>query len=224
MTPPRAMALGLLSCHACGLMCRDPEHGQARDETQATLQHCPRCGAAMESRKRGSLTRTWAYLIAAAILYIPANALPIMRTAKLTTGTEEDTILSGVEALWTAGAWDLALIVLVASIVVPVTKILVLSALALSVQRHARWQPRLRTRLYRIVERIGHWSMLDLFVAALLTALVRFHSLGQIEILPGAIAFGAVVVLTMLSAQSFDPRLIWDVEGAGMDTHDNDSP
>jgi paraquat-inducible protein A len=196
-----ARALGITACHACGLVCRAPaEHAEAS---------CPRCGARLHARKPRSLSQTWALLIAATILYLPANLLPIMISSDL-FGTRSDTILSGVVALWQAGAIDLAIVVFVASVVVPVIKIGVIAFLAFTVQRRWSLQCRERTRLYRMVERVGHWSMLDVFVVALLAALVDIRGLAQVEPGPGALAFGAVVILTMLAAMRFDPRLIWD--------------
>jgi paraquat-inducible protein A len=168
----------------------------------------------MKPRKPHSLSRTWAFLVAAIILYIPANVLPVMRTEWL-TGSEDDTILSGVIFLWSSGSWPLALVVFVASISVPLLKIATLAYLATSVQLGSTWQPRQRARLYRIVELIGRWSMLDIYVTAILVALVHAKALATIQPGPGALAFGAVVVLTMLAAMSFDPRLIWDSQHRG---------
>jgi paraquat-inducible protein A len=198
---PRARQRGLLSCQACRQICRLPPPGRAAD--------CPRCGAALHLRKPESLSRTWALLAAAALLYLPANLLPIMHSIDF-FGPRTDTILSGVIKLWQDGAWDLALIVFVASVVVPILKIGVIGFLALSVQLRWRAQRLERTRLYRLVERIGHWSMLDIFVVALLVALVDIRGLAQVLPGPGALAFGAVVILTMFAAMTFDPRLIWD--------------
>ncbi|MDE0855878.1 MAG: paraquat-inducible protein A, partial [Nevskia sp.] len=157
--------------------------------------------------------RSWAFLIAAAILYIPANVLPVMRTSTL-LGSDDNTILSGVVELWSSGAWDLAVIVFVASVAVPLMKVACLSLLLLSSRRPlARWR-RERTRIYRMVEFIGRWSMLDVFVVALLLSLVRFGILAEVRAGPGIVAFCAVVVLTMLASMSFDPRLIWDVRSS----------
>ena len=143
------------------------------------------------------------------ILYIPANVLPIMVTNSL-FGAEVDTIMSGVVYLWTSGSWPLAVVVFIASITVPLMKLLALTFLVLSVQFRSQWQPQQRTKLYRIVEIVGRWSMLDIFVATMLVALVQLQALATITAGPAAIAFGSVVVLTMLAAMSFDPRLIWD--------------
>jgi len=197
---PRAAELGIIGCHVCGLVSRAP----AGDEAA-----CPRCGAALHRRKRDSIGRTWALLIAAFILYIPANVLPIMRTVSL-GDIDDNTIISGVVELWVKGSPSLAVIVFTASIVVPMTKFLVLGTLLASTQRQSRWALRQRAKLYRAVEFIGYWSMLDVFVVALLTALVRFGFFSQVEPLPGVVFFGLTVILTMFASMSFDPRLMWD--------------
>ncbi|MGH8456416.1 MAG: paraquat-inducible protein A, partial [Stenotrophobium sp.] len=155
---------------------------------------------------------------AAAILYVPANLLPIMRTTKFLE-TEDSTILSGVVQLWNAGSWDLAVIVFVASIVFPLMKIGTLVLLLIAARRGPQGRQRELTRLYRTVEFIGHWSMLDVFVVALLITLVHFGQFAQVEAGSGVIAFGAVVVLTMLASMSFDPRLIWDRAAQDRQTH-----
>lgn len=203
MSEVRAPALGLVSCDACGLVIRLPARGRHRPG------YCPRCHAPLHARKPDALRRCWAYLIAAAILYLPANLLPVLRTTQGFDRTA-DTILSGVVALWRAGSWDLALIVFTASIVVPLLKIGTLALLLVTTQRGSTRHRLERTRLYRVMEFIGHWSMLDVFAVALLVALVHFGPLAQVEPGSGIIAFGAVVVLTMLATMSFDPRLIWD--------------
>ena len=200
-----ARALGLLPCAQCGLLCRAAQ--------VAGDLSCPRCGGTLHARKPDSLSRTWAFLIASVILYIPANTLTVMRTDSL-FGREDHTILGGVVDLWNGGSWDLAVIVFVASIVVPILKMLALALLAISVQRRSRWRQHDRARLYRMLEAVGHWSMLDVFVVALLVGLVRFHSIAEVLPGPGIAAFGAVVVLTMLSSMSLDPRLIWDTDDA----------
>ena len=203
MTAVTAADAGLLACHACGLLHRPsaPAHELA----------CARCGAHLHLRKPDSIARTWALLIAAYIAIVPANLLPVMVSGSL-FGTEVDTIMSGVVYLWVSGSWPLALIVFFASIVVPSAKLLALTFLLVSVQLRSAWAQRERTRLYRVVEAVGRWSMIDIYVAAILTALVQFHGLMTIRAGPGAIAFGAVVVLTMFAAEAFDPRLIWDRE------------
>ncbi len=190
---------GLLLCHTCHLLSR------------ATAPHpcCPRCGARLHTRKPDSLTRTWALTLTAYILYIPANLLPVM-TVTMSGRGEPDTILSGVKALVVGGMWPLALLVFFASITVPVLKLLVLTYLLLSVQFKSKWRPKERTALYRVTESIGRWSMIDIFVIAILVALVKLGALATIEAGAGAVAFGGVVVTTMFAAMSFDPRLIWD--------------
>lgn len=198
---------GLLSCPACALVSRPPP-GTA-DPFQSSTARCPRCGARVHPRKPDSIGRTWAFLIAAYVLYIPANALPIMDTSSL-FDAQQDTILSGVVYLWTTGSWVTALIVFIASIVTPLLKLLTLTALVLSVQRKSTWRPHQRAQLYRVVSLVGRWSMLDIFVVTVLVALVQIQSIAVISAGPGALAFGAVVVLTMFAAFSFDPRLIWD--------------
>jgi paraquat-inducible protein A len=195
-----ARALGLLGCHTCGLVSRG---------AGAAHPACPRCGTRLHARKPDSLARTWALLLAATVLYVPANVLPIMHTASL-FGTQSDTIMSGVVYLWVTGSWPLAVVVFVASVFVPLAKLLALAYLAATVQRGTARAPAERLRLYRMVEIVGRWSMLDVFVVALLAALVQLRSLAEIVPGPGATAFGAVVVLTMLAAMTFDPRLIWD--------------
>jgi paraquat-inducible protein A len=196
-----AAEAGLLACHACGLVHR--ASGAGHD------LHCMRCGAALHVRKPNSVARTWALLIAAYVLIVPANLLPVMISGSL-FGSETDTIMSGVVFLWVDGSWPLAIILFIASIAVPFSKLGALTYLLLSVQRRSTLVPRQRTQLYRVLEFVGRWSMIDIYVASLLTALVQFGGLMSIKAGPGAIAFGAVVVLTMFAAETFDPRLIWD--------------
>ena len=197
---PRAGELGLIGCHVCGLVCRD---------TGVEDAHCPRCHSALHRRKKASYSRTWALLVAAFLFYIPANVLPIMRTVSV-GDVDDNTILSGVIELWVKGSPDLAIIVFTASIVVPMLKFLALGTLLWSSHRSSGWARRQRAKLYRLVELIGYWSMLDVFVVALLTALVQFGLLSLVEPLPGVVFFGLTVVLTMFASMSFDPRLIWD--------------
>ncbi|MDR5837389.1 paraquat-inducible protein A [Caballeronia sp. LZ034LL] len=198
---PIAAASGICVCHDCGL-CTPGTHRHQR-------LVCPRCGAHLHLRKPGSLSRTWAFLSAAALLYIPANLLPVMNTSSL-FGAEKDTIMSGVAYLWQSGSWPLAIVVFIASVAVPMLKILAIGYLAASVNLRSTQRSPLRARIYRIVEFVGRWSMLDIYVIAVLVALVQFSALATIAAGPAAIAFGAVVVLTMFAAMSFDPRLIWD--------------
>lgn len=212
-----ARALGLIGCPLCGMVCRLPSASGTADDVPALA--CPRCEQPLHARKPNSLARTWAFLITAVIMYVPANLMPIMNTRTL-FDERQDTIISGVFALWANGSWELALVVFVASVVVPLAKIAALIVLLFSV--HFRWSTgrRRRTQVFGLVEWIGQWSMLDVFVVVLMVALVQFSTLARIEPGPGAAAFGAVVVLTMLSAQAFDPRLIWDAaEEVGEDRH-----
>ncbi|MCP4637242.1 MAG: paraquat-inducible membrane protein A [Methyloversatilis sp.] len=195
-----AREAGLASCHVCGQLARHVAHRALR---------CPRCRAPLHLRKPASVSTTWALIVASAILFVPANLLPMMTTSSL-LGTQRDTIMSGVVFLWRSGSWPLAAVVFFASIVVPLLKILALAWLTASVQRRSRRRLMQRTRLYRLVEFVGRWSMLDIYVITLLVALVNFRGIATIEAGPAAIAFGAVVVLTMFAAMSFDPRLIWD--------------
>lgn len=194
-----ATAAGLINCYSCGLL------------HKATRMHdyCHRCGASLYLRKPDSLSRTWAYLLAAYILYIPANVLPIMTTTSLGS-VQSNTILSGVNYLLVSGSWLLALIIFIASVFVPVLKLIILSYLAISVQARSSRRPRERTWLYRLAEIMGRWSMVDIYVVTLMVALVKIQGLADIDAGIGAVAFGAVVVFTMLAAMSFDPRLIWD--------------
>lgn len=201
MPPPSAREINLLLCHCCHLPCSLAQQHLA----------CPRCGTTLQRRKPNAITRTWALMLAALVLYIPANVLPIMHTNAL-YHDNSTTILGSVVALWQGGAWDIALIIFVASVGVPVTKFLVLGLLLVTVQRGSVRSRRERTVLYRALELIGYWSMLDVFVAALLASLVQFGVFGSIEPRLGILFFGLVVVLTMLATQSFDPRLIWDTE------------
>ena len=201
MIATTAAEAGLFVCHTCGLL----------SSPSATDHHpvCSRCGTSLHLRKPDSINRAWAYLIAAYILFVPANVLPVMVTGAL-FGVQSDTIMSGVVYLWTSGSWPLAAIIFIASIMVPGSKLLALTVLLISVQRRSARRLLERTKLYRVVELVGRWSMVDIYVAAILTALVQFKALATIKAGPGAIAFGAVVVLTMFAAESFDPRLIWD--------------
>ena len=200
-----AVEAGLVACRTCGLLSRwrEPERG--------FVARCPRCDSALHQRKPGSLARTAALLMAGVILYIPANALPVMKVIYAGRG-EPDTILSGVEVLFHTGQPAVALLVLFASITVPLIKLVGLALMVLAVKRRSRWRRRDRTVFYRLVEFIGRWSMLDIFMISILVALVKLKALSTIEAGPGAVWFAAVVVITMFAAASFDPRLIWDVE------------
>ncbi|NHC07877.1 paraquat-inducible protein A [Azonexus fungiphilus] len=198
MSHDTAASRRLAVCEVCGHLASLAENS-----------HCPRCHAPLHLRKPDSLARTWALMLAAYLLYLPANLLPIMET-RSPFGTQHDTIMSGVVVLWNTGSWILALVVFCASIVLPMLKLFSLTYLLLSVHHHARHNTRQRARLYRLLELIGRWSMLDVYVVTLLVALVQVQSLAIIAPGPGVVAFGAVVVLSMLATMAFDPRLIWD--------------
>ncbi len=195
-----ALSQGLYVCEVCEELNRT--HGEPGCS-------CARCGAQLHGRKPNSIARTWAYLIAAAILYIPANALPVLYSGELAKH-RSDTILSGVIHLWNTRSWGLAAIVFVASIVVPLAKLASLSYLAWAVQRRSTWRPEQRALLYRATHYIGRWSMVDIYVGATLVALANFGPFASVAPGPAAIAFSAVVILTMLATHSFDPRLTWD--------------
>ena len=197
---------GLISCHSCHLLCQSAK--------QPSPMRCPRCGASLHDRKPNSIARTWALVLAAFIFYIPANVLPI--TIVISLGkAQADTIMSGVIYFLQTGMWPIALIIFLASVFIPLLKLLVLIFLLISVQRKTSWRQQDRTRLYRIVEIIGRWSMVDIFVVTILVALVHLGGLATIHAGPGALFFGAVVVITIFAAMSFDPRLIWDTEEVG---------
>lgn len=200
-SPPIAMRQGLQSCETCGLLSR-PAPGEAEGL-------CPRCDEPLEFRKRDSIQRTWAYLIAAAVCYIPANILPVLTTTTA-AGSDSDTILQGVVLLWSPTGWPLSLIVLIASIMIPSAKIIAMAYLLISVQRGSVTNNEQRIRMYRTVEFIGRWSMVDVFVDTFTAALIQLQPLMSVEPGPGLFFFAAVVVLTMLAVESFDPRLIWD--------------
>jgi paraquat-inducible protein A len=195
-----AKSMGLLHCHGCGRLLPKAFEGAS----------CPRCGATVHTRKPESLSRAWAFLLAAMVAYIPANIYPIMTVIMFGSGSP-DTIISGVIHLIHADQWSIALLVFFASIFVPILKILVLMVLLISVQRGWRWRARQRSLMYRITEGIGRWSMIDIFMISILVGLVKLGRIATIEAGPGATAFALVVILTMFAAMSFDPRLIWDV-------------
>jgi paraquat-inducible protein A len=188
-----------LSCHSCGLLV-------ARAVAEP---RCRRCGAALHARHENSLTRTWALLLAGMILYVPANLIPITLTTALGK-TEGDTIIQGVIYFMMSGDWPIALVIFTASILVPMLKMIALTYLLVSVQRHSGKRALQKTKIYRAVEFVGRWSMIDVFVVTIMVALVQLGAVASIEAGDGAIFFCAVVILTMLAAGSFDPRLIWD--------------
>lgn len=192
-----AQQAGFNVCHTCLALCKQELHT------------CARCGSHVHDRIPNSLQRTIALIIASVVLYIPANLLPIMTTDQFETSTDS-TIIGGVIILWNMGSYPVALVILIASVLVPIGKILSVSTLCWTVSRERSVSPRQRITLYRITEFIGKWSMVDVFVVAILVALIQIT--GIIVIRPGAaaLAFAGVVIATMLAAESFDPRLIWD--------------
>ncbi|WP_038345252.1 paraquat-inducible protein A [Acinetobacter sp. A47] len=204
----RAKDAGWIQCHCCGLLNVVTANRRSQQPSR-----CTRCKSPLHQRKPQSLNRTFALVVAAAILYIPANVLPMTVTDSL-LGRQQDTIISGVIYFWNNGDYLVATVIFMASIFIPILKLLILLFLLIAVymQSSSRWHfsPEHCALLYRIVEFIGRWSMIDVFVVALLTALIQIQSLATILAGPGAVAFGAVVVLTMLASMSFDPRMIWD--------------
>lgn len=202
MSTATAAASGARLCESCELLARLPAG-------EAHAVECPRCGAALHPRKERSLERTWAFVLAACICYLPANLFSIM-TIRTLGKAESDTILGGIIYLFTHGMWPLGLIVFVASFCVPLLKLGIMLGLLVSVHRRSRWRPVERTRLYRFTLAIGRWSMVDVFAVTILVALVHLGAIASIDAELGAVFFGAVVVLTMLGAESFDPRLLWD--------------
>lgn len=201
--PTSAKSLGLLQCHDCHLLIRS-------EDIPAHHAHCPRCGAPLHFRKPDSIARTWALLLAASIMYIPANLL-LMTVTTAVGAVQTDTIMSGVIYFIHSGSWEIAAVIFIASIFVPLVKLAILVFLLVSVQRRSKWRPRDRTVLYRITELVGRWSMVDVYVVTILVALVKLGAVASIEAGPAAVYFASVVVLTMLAAESFDPRIIWDV-------------
>jgi paraquat-inducible protein A len=202
---------GLVSCEACGLL--------VRPASMEEPGFCPRCGAGLEFRRPDVVQRTWALVAAAAICYLPANILPVMTTNTIRDSVP-DTILSGVVVLYKTGSWHLALIVLIASVMIPLAKIAALSYLLVTVQRGSQGGRRDRSKLYRLLEIVGRWSMLDVFVVTYTVALIRFRPVMSMTPGPGVLFFAAVVILTIFAAEAFDPRLIWDSREEGPNPND----
>lgn len=197
-----ARAEGLARCHTCSML-----------NNLAAGAHdglCTRCQAPVHFRTHNSIERSWALVIASLLVFIPANTLPIMTVNYFGTGTS-DTILSGIITLINLGMAPVAVIVFIASFLVPLSKILGLIILLVTVNRHSGVQPVQRTKLYRVVAFLGKWSMLDVFVVAMMGAVVNLGYITSIEPGKGAAAFAVMVILTMFAAHSFDQRLIWDL-------------
>lgn len=201
-TVATALQLGLVNCHDCHLL--------VAVEQAKRHPHCPRCGAHLHLRKPNSLNRTWALLCAALVMIVPANVLPMTVTTTL-GAKQSDTIMSGVIYFMQTGSWEIAAVIFIASIFVPFAKLCILIFLLCSVQFRWKWRPKDRTSLYRLTELVGRWSMVDIYVVTILVALVKLGAVAAIEAGPAAVYFAAVVVITMFAAESFDPRLIWDV-------------
>lgn len=194
---PKAIDEGLAGCHACGKVAAVSEG------------RCPRCGAKLHLRKTASVQRTVAFLLAAAALYVPANILPVMTMSEW-GDVMESTILEGMVEFWRQKAYPIAVVIFVASIVIPLIKIVALSWLCAAATGRVKPSPQVLGRIYWFTELLGRWSMVDIFVVSILVALVQFGTVMTVEPRPGALAFGGVVVLTMFAAMSFDPRLLWD--------------
>jgi paraquat-inducible protein A len=204
--PASAAARGLAHCHSCG-----------RVEPVEKL-HCSRCHAPLHLRKPASLQRTVALTISAALLYLPANLLPVLQIESALNGSQRNTILSGVVQFWQEGDYPVALIIFIASVMIPIVKFVAIGALCMGAYS-GRW-PRAMTRLYRLTDYIGRWSMVDVFVVAILVGVVQLGSVMAISPGGGALAFAAVVVLMMIAAHSFDPRLIWDAAAGDIPVSD----
>lgn len=188
---------GLACCHLCYKL------------APVAMHECPRCGSSLHLRQPDGIQRTVALLVTASLLYIPANVLPIMITTQLGNKIES-TILGGVVLLIQMGSIPVAAVIFIASVLVPIGKMVALSWLCWSVSRRQKTSHRQRTVLYRVTELVGRWSMTDVFVVTILVALIHFGGLLRITAGVASIAFGGVVIVTMLAAESFDPRLIWD--------------
>ncbi|MCK5360399.1 MAG: paraquat-inducible protein A [Gammaproteobacteria bacterium] len=197
-----AMQAGLVGCHSCDLL------SKIKGNDHQMLQ-CPRCGASLHSRKTNSIARTWALVIAAFIFYVPAMVLPITNVSSLGV-SQSDTIMSGVVLFIQTGSWEIALVIFVASIIVPMMKLFILVYLLISVQQKSDKRMRDRAKLYRLTEFVGRWSMVDIYVVTILIALVNLGVIADIDAGPAAFYFAAVVIVTIFAARMFDPRLIWD--------------
>lgn len=201
-SPMQTLMVGLVACQTCGLVSRRVPDSQPT--------YCARCGTRLHERLPRSAENTLAWLIAAVILYIPSNVLPVMYVSGI-GGGQASTILGGVLSFWRGGDWPIALVIFIASVAVPATKFLAVGLILWTLYRKSDWARRQRTALYRLVEFIGYWSMLDVVVVALTSALLQFQGIGAAEPRLGIVFFCGVVVATMISALSLDPRLIWDM-------------
>lgn len=196
-----ALASGLIQCPDC--------HFLTKKRDRATKTRCPRCNAKFCFETSASLTRTWALLISSLILLFPANLLPIMTVTYL-GDKEPNTIMDGIEHFMQSGSYFIALLIFVASILVPVFKITGMILIMISIRKKWKTWLRHKTLMFRIIKFIGRWSMLDIFVIAIMVALVNLGTLTTIVPAPAATYFAGVVVLTMVAANTFDSRLIWE--------------
>ena len=194
---PRGMELGLAGCHVCEKV------------SPAVLVNCPRCGSHLHMRKPDSIARTMALVVAAAVMYVPANLLPILTTRELGISTES-TIIAGMAQFWSTGAYPIAIVIFTASILIPLLKIVALLWLCAAAKGLVPHSARILGKVYWITELLGRWSMVDIFVVAILVAMVQLGNYMSITPGPGALAFAGVVMLTMFAAMSFDPKLLWD--------------
>lgn len=194
---PSALDLDLVACHTCNKVSDIKEH------------HCPRCGSHLHARKPDSIARCLAYGITGILAYIPANLFPIMVVTQL--GTEEkSTILGGVATFWEMKAYPVAITIFIASVMIPGLKFIALGILCAAAKGRFDLDPRNANKIYFFTELVGRWSMVDVFVVAILVGLIQMGNLMSIQPGTAAIAFGLMVILTMLSAHAFDPKLIWD--------------
>ena len=202
MKPVRqALSAGLVRCPVCGLVC---EHVLAVQDLP-----CPRCNTPLHPRHPESLSQTWVLLLTGLLLYLPANFLPVMYNSFAGHGGES-TILGGISGFWNSGDYAIAAIIFVASVVVPCAKFLILGGLLIAAKRPLTGGQRFRSRLFRLTEHVGYWSMLDVMVVAIIAALVQFPGFSTAEPRIGIVFFGAVVMFTLLAALTFDPRLLWE--------------
>lgn len=207
-----ALSHGYLVCRVCGEVQALQRDGEA----------CQFCGHKVHARNPHSLAYSWCFLLASAAMLLPANLLPIMKVTSL--GSEVPaTIIGGVITLFEQGASGIALVVFVASVVIPVGKVIALLLLLIALQRGWLVNQQQQMSMYRMVEWIGRWSMLDIFVVAVLAALVKLGQLATIEGGPGATAFALAVVFTILAAHHFDTRLIWDSDNQEQSTDDTET-
>lgn len=195
--PAKAIDLGLASCHVCGKV------------SPAAARRCPRCATPLHQRQPASIEKTIAFMVAAIALYIPSHLLPILTTVELGMKTH-NTIIGGMISFWRSGAYPIAIVIFTASILIPLLKIGALVWLCLAATGRAHTSPAVLGKLYLVTELMGRWSMVDIFVVAILVSLVQLGNYMSVVPGPGALAFAGVVVLTMFAAMSFDPRLLWD--------------